>query len=146
MILKKEKPAKTAQAAPAAQLQHDPVQTYLTNLQARMAEAEYSYKELLLQVDGVGGDDGFPAQFKGMAYGRYEVGQRFADAGSCLGQQSRAILQRSCHGGGHELLLGAILKTAPAGEYAGGRKVLLCLFGKPAHCLGVLLQRAFVSL
>ena len=50
LILKKEKPAKTAQAAPAAQLQHDPVQTYLTNLQARMAEAEYSYKELLLQV------------------------------------------------------------------------------------------------
>lgn len=50
LILKKEKPAKTAQAAPVAQPQHDSVQTYLTNLQARMAEAEYSYKELLLQV------------------------------------------------------------------------------------------------
>ena len=77
-------------------------------------------EKLLLQVDGVGGDDGLAVVLQRMAYGRYEVGQRFADAGSCLGQQSRAILQRGCHGSGHELLLGAVLESPPAGQDAAG--------------------------
>lgn len=50
LILKKDRPAKKVATAPAPVPQQDPVQTYLTNLQKRMAEAEYGYKELLLQV------------------------------------------------------------------------------------------------
>lgn len=52
VILKKDRPAKKVMPAPApvAAPQQDLVQTYLTNLQKRMRDAEYSYKELLLQV------------------------------------------------------------------------------------------------
>lgn len=51
LILRKEKPAKKEQAAPAAVAQMpDPVQMYYTNLQTRLAESDHNNRELLLQV------------------------------------------------------------------------------------------------
>ena len=53
MILRKERPAKNARTAPAAPVaapQQDLAQAYLANLHKRMLDAEYSYRELLLQV------------------------------------------------------------------------------------------------
>ena len=56
LILKKDRPAKKAApapaavAAPVAEPVPDLAQAYLMNLQKRMQDAEYSYKELLLQV------------------------------------------------------------------------------------------------
>ena len=63
LILKKDRPAK--KEAPVATapvlVQHDAMQTYLSNLQKRMADAELGYKELLLQVmtmeDDLNNDD-----------------------------------------------------------------------------------------
>lgn len=50
LLLKKDRSAKKVQPAPAPIVLRDNVQDYLNNLQKRMADAEYSYKELLLQV------------------------------------------------------------------------------------------------
>ena len=63
LILKKDRPAKKeAPVATAPVLVHyDAMQTYLSNLQKRMADAELGYKELLLQVmtmeDDLNNDD-----------------------------------------------------------------------------------------
>ena len=50
LILKKEKPAKRKSSPAVSVSRPDPVQTYLPALQKRMLEAEFSYRELLLQV------------------------------------------------------------------------------------------------
>ena len=66
LFLKKDKTAKQAApaaavAAPVAVPRRDAAQDYLRDLQKRMADAEYSYKELLLQVmtmeDDLNNDD-----------------------------------------------------------------------------------------
>ena len=65
LILKKDRPAKkeaaVAVAAAPAPVQRNAMQTYLSNLQKRMADAELGYKELLLQVmtmeDDLNNDD-----------------------------------------------------------------------------------------
>jgi len=50
LILKKNRPAEKVMSAPAAAPQQSLAQAYWTTLQKRMHDAEYSYKELLLQV------------------------------------------------------------------------------------------------
>jgi len=50
LLLKKDKPSKPAAPAVRTAVQHDEAQGYLNTLYKRMADAEYSYKELLLQV------------------------------------------------------------------------------------------------
>lgn len=50
LILRKERPAKKAAPAAAAVSTPDPTELYLDTLQKRMEEAEFSCKELLLQV------------------------------------------------------------------------------------------------
>ena len=50
LILKKEKTPIKAQPAAAVRPMPDPVQVHYNNLQARIAESEHSYQELLLQV------------------------------------------------------------------------------------------------
>ena len=50
LILKKEKPVQKVMPTPAAVPQADAAQVFLSGLQKRMLEAEYSAKELLLQV------------------------------------------------------------------------------------------------
>ena len=77
-------------------------------------------EELLLKVDGVGGDDGFAIVLQSVTDSRYEIGQRFTYAGTGLGQQSAAVLQSSGNGCCHELLLRAVLKATSAGEKSGG--------------------------
>lgn len=75
--------------------------------------------ELLLEVDGVGGDDGFAFRVEGAADGGEEVGEGFADAGGGFDDQGLLFFQGDADEFGHALLLRAIFEVAGTGEEAG---------------------------
>jgi len=83
--------------------------------------------ELLLEIDGVGADDGFLAVGRGEQDRRDQVRQALAHAGSRLDRQVLALHQGLGDGHGHLLLLRAILEILRPGEQAFGRKNLLNL-------------------
>ena len=72
--------------------------------------------QLLLQVDGVGGDDHFLAAPGGIDDGRQQIGQAFADAGAAFHYQFAALIDGAGYGLEHFRLLRAFLK---AGEFLG---------------------------
>ena len=80
------------------------------------------FRELLLQIDGVRGDDGFFLLRHGEQNRRNQIGQRFADAGAGLDREVFAVLQRPRHGHGHFLLLRAELKILRPRQNARRRK------------------------
>ena len=79
-------------------------------------------RELLLEGDGVGADDGLLLLREREEDGRDEVGEGLANAGAGLDDEVLALGQRASDGHGHLLLLGAELEVAGLGEQAGGRK------------------------
>ena len=68
--------------------------------------------ELLLEIDGVGGDDGFAFGVEGAADGGEEVGEGFADAGGGFDDQGLLFFQGNADEFGHALLLRAIFEVA----------------------------------
>ena len=66
---------------------------------------------MLLQVDGVGGDDDAGAVAQGVAGGGRQVGQRLAGAGAGLHDQALAGVERFGHLAGHRRLLLAPLEA-----------------------------------
>lgn len=75
--------------------------------------------ELLLEIDRVGGDDGFAFGVERAADGREEVGEGFADAGGGFDDQGLLFFEGDADEFGHALLLRAIFEVAGAGEEAG---------------------------
>ena len=80
------------------------------------------FRELLLQIDGVRGDDGLFLLRDGEQNRRNQIRQRFADAGAGLDGEVLAVLQRARHGHGHFLLLRAEFKILRARQNARRRK------------------------
>ena len=80
------------------------------------------FGELLLEIDGVGGDDGLFLLRDGEEDGGDEVGEGFAHAGAGLDGEVAAVLQGAGHGHGHLLLLGAELEVLRARQNALGGK------------------------
>jgi hypothetical protein len=82
------------------------------------------FDELLLQIDGVGGNDRLLPGRRGEQDGRDQVSQAFADARASLDHQMFAALQSLGHGHGHLLLLRAVLEVPGFGENSTRRKNL----------------------
>ena len=68
--------------------------------------------ELLLEIDGVGGDDGFAFGVESAADGGEEVGEGFADAGGGFDDERLLFFQGDADEFGHALLLRAIFEVA----------------------------------
>ena len=68
--------------------------------------------ELLLEVDGVSGDDGFAFGVESAADGGEEVGEGFADAGGGFDDERLLFFQGDADEFGHALLLRAIFEVA----------------------------------
>ena len=77
-------------------------------------------KELLLEVDGVGGDDCLAVMLQRKTDARYEVGERFAYTCTGFCQQSRIRFQCAGYGTGHFLLLRTELEATGSGKNARG--------------------------
>ena len=89
---------------------------------------EIFFRELLLQIDGVRGDDGFFLFLHGEEDGGNQVGEAFADARAGLHCEMLAMFERARHGHGHLLLLRAEFEIFGARQNAGGREYFLDLF------------------
>ena len=87
-------------------------------------------RELLLEVDGVGADDGLLLVREGEEDGRDKVGEGFADARAGLDDEVRARGQGAGYGHGHSLLLGPELEVAGLREQAGRGKDFYDLLDK----------------
>ena len=75
--------------------------------------------ELLLQGDGVGGDDRLALRAERVEHGGDKVGEGFADARARLDDDVGAAFQRSGDGARHALLLGADLDLQGAVDHCG---------------------------
>ena len=82
------------------------------------------FRQLLLQVDRVGGNDGLFLPLQGEKNGRNKVGQRFSDAGAGLDGEMIPAHEGAGHGHGHLLLLRTELEVFRARKDAGRRKNL----------------------
>ena len=80
------------------------------------------FGELLLQIDGVRGNDGFFSVRHGEQNRRNQIGKRFADARAGLDGEMFAVLQRPRHGHGHLLLLRAKFKILRPRQKSRRRK------------------------
>ena len=85
------------------------------------------FRELLLQIDGVRGDNGLFLLRNGEQNRRNKIGERFADAGARLDGEMFTVLQRPRHGYGHFLLLRTELEILRARQNARRRKDFLDL-------------------
>jgi hypothetical protein len=86
--------------------------------------------ELLLQVDGVRGEDRLLLVRHGIEDRRHQVGQALADAGASLDREVFAVFQSPRHRDRHLLLLGAELEIRRSGQNAFGREYLSDLLDK----------------
>ena len=73
-------------------------------------------EQLLLQIDGMRGNDRFPVKIQRKLHGRQQIAQGLAYARSGLHQQRGVHLESSRHGQGHILLLRPVFKIPGAGE------------------------------
>ncbi len=85
------------------------------------------FRELLLQIDGVGGDNRFLFLRHREQNRRNQIGQRFADARAGLDREMLAVLERARHGHGHFLLLRAKFKILRPRQQPRRRENLLDL-------------------
>ena len=86
------------------------------------------FRKLLLQINGVRGDDGLFLFLNGEKNRRYEIRKAFADASASFDGEVLAIFERARDCDGHLLLLGAELEVLGAGEDAFLGKDFLDLF------------------
>ena len=87
-----------------------------------MSSGNVLVEELVLEVDGVGGDHHALVIVQGPVNGGHEVGHRLARAGPGLDHHVLAAVEGLGHGAQHLDLLGAMLVT---GHAAGQRAVLV---------------------
>ena len=92
--------------------------------QHRRKHRQILLRELLLEVDRVGGDDGLLALGHGEKDRRDQVGQTLADARAGLDDEMPPALQRPGHFDGHLVLLRAELEVARPRQEARRRKDL----------------------
>ncbi len=78
--------------------------------------------QLLLQIDGVGGDDRFFTVGRRVEDARNKIAETFADSGARFDEQMFVFLKCASNRGGHLLLLGAVFEIAAARENARFRK------------------------
>jgi len=88
-------------------------------------------EQLLLEIDGVGRNDGFTAVLQRKENSRYQVSQGLADAGPGFCNKMMVTLQSTCHRRGHLLLFGAVLEILCAGQDASFPKHFMNVSGKP---------------
>ena len=90
-------------------------------------------EKLLLQVDGMRGNDRLASVVQRKADGRNQVSQRFAHPRAGFGQQGGFRLQSLRHGHSHLLLLRAVLKSSGMRKQPGFGEINLSLFRQQAH-------------
>ncbi len=83
-------------------------------------ERDVLVEKLLLQVDRMGRDERLAVLRQRVKNRRHEVGETLAHAGARLDDEMRPVPAGLGHGGGHRLLLGAVLELARLGQQAAG--------------------------
>lgn len=121
-----------------APLQHRKTEIHRKHL---LQDRQVFLHQLLLQIDGVGGNHRLLLATNGKQNGRDQVGKTFTDTGAGLHQQMTPILKGRGHGHGHLLLLGAVLEVAGPGKQSALGKDL----PNRLHPIGGLLSRRGVG-
>lgn len=109
-------------------------------LEELAADFEVFFTDLLLQGDGVAGDDKGSPGVDGVEESGDEVGEAFANAGSGLEEEGRVGFEGVGDGSGHVGLRGAVLEAEGFLEVAAGPENgidLVVEVAGPGGCAGV---------